>query len=136
MSPRALHHPCWLGNIRPMAKRPDGSLERDILAVLWAADGPLLPGEIRDRLPRSLAYNSVATVLGRLHDKGLVNRHEQGRAYGYSAAVDESQLAARRIGEVLSSATDKRQVLAGFLGSLSKKDIAAVRALLAEDADR
>lgn len=116
-----------------MAKRPDGSLEHDILAVLWAADRALSPAEIRDRLKVELAYNSVATVLGRLHSKGLVQRSEVGRTFGYSALVDESQLAARRIGEVLNAASDKRQVLAGFLGSLSKKDIAAVRALLAED---
>lgn len=116
-----------------MAKRPDGSLERDILAVLWAADRPLLPAEIRERLQSDLAYNSVATVLGRLHAKGLVQRTEVGRAYGYRAVVDESQLAVRRIGDLLSSASDKRQVLAGFLGSLSKKDIAAIRAMLAED---
>lgn len=116
-----------------MTKRPDGALEHDILAVLWAADGPLLPAEIRERMQSDLAYNSVATVLSRLHAKGLVQRHDHGRAYGYTAVVDESQLAARRIGELLNTATDKRQVLAGFLGSLSKKDIAAVRALLAED---
>lgn len=116
-----------------MTKRPDGALERDILSVLWAADRPLSPAEIRERMRSDLAYNSVATVLSRLHVKGLVQRHEHGRAHTYSALVDESQLAARRIGEVLNSASDKRQVLAGFLGSLSKKDIAAVRALLAED---
>ena len=113
-----------------MAKRPDGALEHDILAVLWSADGPLLPGEIKSRLSIELAYTSVATVLGRLHTKGLVRRSEAGRAYAYEASIDESQLAVRRIGEVLSSASDKGQVLAGFVGSLSKKDIKALRAML------
>ena len=113
-------------------KRPDGALEREIMAVLWASDRPLAPGEIRDLLPTQLAYNSVATVLSRLHSKGLVERSESGRAFTYEAVVDESQLAVRRIGEVYATASDKRQVLAGFLGTLSKKDIAAVRALLDE----
>ncbi|MDP2325022.1 MAG: BlaI/MecI/CopY family transcriptional regulator [Gammaproteobacteria bacterium] len=116
-----------------MAKRPDGALEHDIMAVLWAADGPLPPGEIKDRLESTLAYTSVATVLGRLHAKGLVERTESGRAFAYRAAIDESQLAVRRIGAVLDSASDKAQVLAGFLGGLSKKDIQAVRALLGEE---
>lgn len=115
-----------------MAKRPDGALEHDIMAVLWTADAPMQPGEVKDRLNTSLAYTSVATVLGRLHTKGLVRRTEAGRAYAYEACIDESQLAARRIGEVLSSASDKGQVLAGFIGSLSKKDIKALRAMLRE----
>ena len=117
-----------------MAKRADGTLEHDIMAVLWGADRPLLPAEIRDRLPVPLAYNSVATVLGRLHIKGLVTRHEAGRAFKYEAAVNESQLAVRNIAELYASASDKRQVLAGFFGTLPKKDIAAVRAML-DDGD-
>lgn len=115
-----------------MTKRPDGALEHDIMTVLWAADAPLLPGEIKDRLSIALAYTSVATVLGRLQTKGLVERYEAGRAFAYRAAIDESQLAVRRIGEVLSSASDKGQVLAGFIGSLSKKDMNALRSMLGE----
>lgn len=115
-----------------MSKRPDGALEHDIMVVLWASEQPLQAGEIRDRLKVRLAYTSVATVLGRLHAKGLVTRTATGRAFAYEPAIAESQLAVRRIGELYASASDKRQVLAGFLGSLSKKDIEAVRALLAE----
>jgi predicted transcriptional regulator len=116
-----------------MAKRPDGALEHDIMAVLWAAEGPLQPGDIKARLEAELAYTSVATVLGRLHTKGLVARTESGRAFAYRAAIDESQLAVRRIGAVLESAPDKAQVLAGFVGTLSKKDIRSLRALLGEE---
>ena len=116
-----------------MGKRPDGALEHEIMTVLWAAEGPLPPGEIKERLSIELAYTSVATVLGRLHVKGLVRRTEFGRAFAYEACVDESQLAVRRIGEVLSAASDKGQVLAGFVGSLSRKDIRALRAMLGEE---
>lgn len=116
-----------------MAKRPRGALEHDIMVVLWEADGALQPGEIKDRLATELAYTSVATVLGRLHTKGLVRRSEAGRAFAYEASVDESQLAVRRIGELLSATSDKSQVLAGFVGSLSKKDLAALRAMLGQD---
>lgn len=113
-----------------MAKRPDGALEHDIMAVLWAADGPLQPSDIKDRLEVALAYTSVATVLSRLHVKGLVTRTESGRAFAYRAAVDEAQLATRRIGDVLSTVTDREAVLAGFVRSLSKKDAKALRSLL------
>ena len=113
-----------------MTKRPDGALEHDIMAVLWAAERSLLPADVKARLTTPLAYTSVATVLGRLHAKGLVSRSESGRAFAYKATVDEANLAARRIGDVLSTATDRDAVLAGFVGGLSKKDAKSLRALL------
>lgn len=117
-----------------MTKRADGALEHDIMAVLWAAREALLPAEIQARLPNELAYTSVATVLGRLQTKGLVERRVAGRAFAYRATVDESGLAARRINEVLSSTSDRRAALVGFVGSLSKRDAKALRALLDESA--
>ena len=113
-----------------MTRRPDGALENDIMRTLWDADGPLSPGDINDVLHSSLAYTTVATVLSRLHTKGLVRRSDGGRGYAYESAIGESELAVRKIGEVLSSASDTRQVLAGFVGSLSRKDIALLRAML------
>ena len=113
-----------------MAKRPDGALEHEIMTVLWSAGCPLLPSAVKDRLTTSLAYTSVATVLGRLQAKGLVTREERGRAFVYEAAVDESELAARRIIDVLSSVSDRDAVLAGFVGNLSKREAKALRALL------
>ena len=116
-----------------MTRRPDGALESSIMSVLWAADEPLPPNEIRDRLDLDLAYTTVTTVLGRLQTKGLVARiDEGGRAYLYRAAVAESELAVRRMSEVLSGASDREQVLAGFIGALSKKDAKALRRLLGD----
>lgn len=117
-----------------MSKRPDGALEHDIMKVLWAAEKPLQPGEIKDLLESKLAYTSVATVLGRLHAKGLVERTESGRAFAYRPALAESELAARRIADVLSSASDRKAALAGFVGSLSKRDAKALRSLLDDGA--
>jgi predicted transcriptional regulator len=115
-----------------MTKRADGALEHDIMAVLWAAAEPMLPAEIKAHLPNELAYTSVATVLGRLQAKGLVERRLAGRAFGYWATVNESALAARRINEVLSGTSDRRAALVGFVGSLSKRDAKALLALLNE----
>ena len=116
-----------------MTRRPDGALEHDVLRVLWDAERPLLPGEVNERLATGLAYTSVATVLSRLHTKGLVTRQPDGRAYAYSATVDESQLAARRIDELLASSSDRSKVLARFIGGLSARDAKAIRAVLPED---
>lgn len=113
-----------------MAKRRDGALEYEILSILWASEVALQPGQIRDRLGDQLAYTSVATVLGRLLTKKLVERDGDGRAFAYSAIVDESELAARRINDVLSSSSDRREVLAGFVNTLSKRDAAEIRKML------
>jgi predicted transcriptional regulator len=113
-----------------MTRRPDGALEHDVLRVLWAADRPLQPGEINERLGAGHAYTSVATVLTRLHTKGLVQRSPVGRAYAYRAVFDEPDLAARRIAEVLESSSDRSKVLSRFIGGLSPREAKAVRAML------
>jgi predicted transcriptional regulator len=113
-----------------MAKRPDGALEQDVLRVLWAAAEPLLPGEVNERLDGGYAYTSVATILTRLQAKGLVARTPAGRAFAYQAVVDEPDLAARRIDELLASSSDRAQVLSRFIAALSAKEAKAVRALL------
>ncbi len=115
---------------RPTTRRPDGALETDVLKVLWGADQPLLPGEINQRLDAGYAYTSVATILTRLQAKGLVVRTAVGRAYAYEAAVDESDLAVRRIAALLNSSSDRAQVLSRFIGGLPKREAAAIRALL------
>lgn len=114
-----------------VARRPDGALEHEIMAVLWQSEQPLNPGEVQQRIESDLAYTSVATVLGRLEAKGLVERTAKaGRAFAYRARLRESELAAHRISEMLSGASDRGQVLAGFVSSLSKKEAEALRILL------
>jgi predicted transcriptional regulator len=113
-----------------MARRPDGALETDVLRILWSADRPLLPAEINDRLDAGYAYTSVATILTRLQAKGLVVRSPAGRAFVYEASVDEPDLAARRISELLDSSSDRVQVLSRFIGGLSAREARAVKALL------
>jgi predicted transcriptional regulator len=97
---------------------------------LWASDGPLLPGEINERLNAGYAYTSVATILTRLQAKGLVVRSPAGRAYAYEAAVDEAGLAVRRISELLDSSSDRAKVLSRFIDGLSPRETKAIRAIL------
>lgn len=112
-------------------RRPDGALEKDILRVLWAkGDALMTPGEVNAALGGRLAYTTVMTVLSRLWQKGLLERVERGRAFAYRAVVSESDLASRKMAEALDAATDRASVLAGFVGTLSKKDVGRLRRLL------
>lgn len=113
-----------------MTRRPDGAFENDVLRVLWAADGALLPGEINERLDAGYAYTSVATILTRLQAKGLVVRTPAGRAFAYEPAVDEPDLAVRRISELLNSSSDRAQVLTRFIGGLPAREANAIMAML------
>ncbi|HEX2877891.1 MAG TPA: BlaI/MecI/CopY family transcriptional regulator, partial [Polyangiaceae bacterium] len=66
-------------------RKPLGELEAMILGVLWDCGAKLSVREVLDRLKRgpALAYTTVLTVLDRLHDKGLVAREKDGKAFSY-----------------------------------------------------
>jgi predicted transcriptional regulator len=121
---------------RIVARRPDGALESDVLAVLWAAPKALTPGEVRDRLAQDLAYTTVMTVLTRLVDKGVLKRAPRGRAYAYSPVLSEGELAAHRMAQALDSAADHTSALSGFVGALSARDARLLRQLIEERTSR
>ncbi|RZS82737.1 putative transcriptional regulator [Motilibacter rhizosphaerae] len=119
-------------------RRPRGSLEAEVLAVLAAAPEPLTPAAVQRALDQGaeLAYTTVTTVLVRLHDKGLVTRERAGRAYLYAAVSGpdsvEVRVAARRMRKLLDSGADRRGVLARFVAELPADDEAVLADLLAQ----
>lgn len=112
-----------------MTRRADGALETDVLRALWALDRPASPPEVMEQMGTDLAYTSIATILGRLCDKGLASRERAGRTYAYTA-VSETALTARRIRSVLDAASDRATALAGFAESLDADEAAQLAALL------
>ena len=112
------------------SRRPAGALEADVLGVLWAAELPLTPADVRSQLGGDLAYTTVMTVLARLHEKGLLERERVGRGFAYAPAVHQAALAAERMRVLLEEGPDRAAVLARFVGSLSPRDRRALRDLL------
>ena len=115
------------------ARRAPGALEAEVLAVLWSADGPLAPAEVREQLGAGLAYTTVVTILSRLHEKGVAEREKQGRSDRYRAFDAEPGLAARRMTKVLDGEPDRDSVLARFVSNLSTSDEQLLRELLRQD---
>lgn len=111
-------------------RRPPGALENEVLAALWAHDGPMTPAQVRDELGDDLAYTTVMTTLSRLYEKGLVSRTSAGRGYAYAPMVEEAQLAASRMQAVLDAGPDRAEVLTRFVGSLDSDDEKLLRGLL------
>jgi predicted transcriptional regulator len=118
--------------VTPAARRPSGELESAVLRTIWAAAHPLTARDVRAALDGDLARTTIATILGRLHGKGLVRRVRAGRTYAYSAAVeDPAALTARRMHTELDrSGEDRPGVLARFVSELSENDERLVRELL------
>ena len=77
-------------------------LELEIMKVLWET-GPAAVQTVQERLPaeRTLAYNTVQTMLNVLHRKGKVRRELQGRAYLYEPAVTRPQAARQAVGDLI-----------------------------------
>jgi predicted transcriptional regulator len=121
-------------------RRPSGALETEVLAALWAAATPLTPREVQRDLGEGLAYTTVMTALARLHEKGVVTREKQGRAYAYTPLLDTPGIAAARMRALLDEGGDREVVLARFLGTLSDSDERTLVELLneprPEDRDR
>lgn len=116
-------------------RRSAGALESGVLAVLWAADGPLTPGEVQGVLGGGLARTTVTTILSRLHAKGVVTRARRGRGFAYTPAQDAPGLTARRMHAELERDDDRQAVLARFVSGLRPEDEELLRGLLEGDAD-
>ncbi|MFE9613912.1 BlaI/MecI/CopY family transcriptional regulator [Streptomyces sp. NPDC006012] len=111
-------------------RRPAGELEASVMAALWAAGGPQTPGQVQLSLGADLARTTVTTILSRLHEKGVVDRHRQGRGYAYVPVQDAQGLTARRMHTELDRDGDRQTVLARFVAQLSPDDERVLRDLL------
>jgi predicted transcriptional regulator len=117
-------------------RRAPGELENSVLAALWAADEPMTASEVRAGLPGDLAYTTVLTILTRLHEKGMLVRHRDGRRHLYAPARDEATHTAERMRSLLESGADRAAVLSRFVSELSPEDERLLQRLLDDHEDR
>ncbi|HKD97361.1 MAG TPA: BlaI/MecI/CopY family transcriptional regulator [Micromonosporaceae bacterium] len=114
-------------------RRRRGDLAQQIFDVLADADAPMTAAEVREALDPTLAYNTVLTVLTRLHEKGEVSRQQAGRPYAYRAVTDRAAVTAWRMQQLLDADDDRAGVLTRFHGSLSAEDAAVLAELIATE---
>ncbi|PAZ17384.1 CopY family transcriptional regulator [Streptomyces sp. SA15] len=113
-------------------RRSPGELESEVLAALWATDRALTPADIQADLGGDLAYNTVHTILKRLHDKGLVVRDADGRRGAYRPAKEAAEMTAEAMHQLLDRGPDPIAALQQFVTRLSPEEEAALRDLLGE----
>ena len=111
-------------------RRPRGALEAAVLDSLWSSGRAMTASEVQDALGGELAYTTVLTILARLHEKGALGRHRDGRAHRYAPVSDDAGLAALRMRRVLDQRPDRDTVLARFVDDLSDDDEQHLRRLL------
>jgi len=115
------------------SRRLPGRLEAEVMAVLWAADGPMTVTEVQQARGGDLAYNTVQTIMIRLHAKNLLRRKRTGRSHAYWPAEDAAAAAASEMRAALADRPDRQAVLQLFAASLDESDAALLRQLLAGD---
>lgn len=106
-----------------------------MLAVLWAAGDALTPHEVQERLDERLAYTTVATVLVRLADKGLVQRTRRGRAFQYEPLVQQSEHLDGRLRRLLARSPNQAATIRNLIDALSPKEEAELLRLLTNTDD-
>lgn len=108
------------------------------MEVLWRRRGWLSAPKVHEFLAaeRDLAYTTVSTVLIRLWNKGLLERHRDGRAQAYRTLMSREEFAAARMADVLVRIEDRPGVLSCFLDSLPPAERAQLRRLLLDDLRR
>jgi predicted transcriptional regulator len=102
--------------------------------ILWSADAPMTPREVHDVMTRrrksSLAYTTVMTILVRLWEKGMLDRHAEGRAYAYVPVSDRDTWTADRMQELLRTSGDPAGALAQFVRTMDANETAHLRRAL------
>ncbi len=93
--------------------------EADVLELLLAAARPMTVAEVQAELPGGRrAHTTVSTLLGRLAERGLVDRRRRGRLYEWFAAGSPQELAVAALHQVLEGVEDPDAVVLGFLESV------------------
>lgn len=84
-----------------------GGRQLAIMKVLWTA-GEATVAQLQTRLDVDppLAYSTVATVLSRMEQKGLVKHRSEDRVFYYQAAVSQNHAGQSLVGEFVSRVFD------------------------------
>ena len=109
-----------------------GDLEAAIMDVVWAVGEPVRVREVSDQLnqERTLAFNTVQTVMENLYHKGWLSRKKNGRAYWYEPVRSRDDYVSQLLNEALSVAPDPAATLVRLVGQMNAEEIASLRVAL------
>ena len=84
-----------------------GELQLAIMRVLWDG-GEATVADVHRALAseRGLATTTIATMLRKMEDKGVVTHREEGRSFVYRAAIAPEQVHRRMVGDLVERLFD------------------------------
>jgi BlaI family penicillinase repressor len=85
-----------------MARQTLGDLQHAIMSILWQR-GEATSAEVHEALhdSRGLAFTTIATMLRKMEEKGVVAHRTNGRQFVYRATVSEDQVRRSMVGELV-----------------------------------
>jgi predicted transcriptional regulator len=126
-----------------MGKHTLGELQHAIMRVLWQRDEATV-AEVHEALreERGLAPTTIATMLRKMEDKGVVDHRVEGRHFIYRPVISEDEVRTSMVGELLDRlfAGDPAALVSHLVNDhdLEDEEMDRLRALLeaAEEKDR
>lgn len=104
-----------------------GELERRVMEVIWDRVGVELTARNIAELFDEYAYTTLATVLDRLVQKGLLHRRMEGRTARFVAIESDSTHAAMVMLDVLALSRNRDAALLDFVDMTSRSDAQTLR---------
>jgi predicted transcriptional regulator len=85
-----------------MARHALGDLQHAIMSILWRR-GEATTADVHQALSveRGLAFTTIATMLRKMEDKGVVTHSVQGRQFLYRPTITEDQVRRSMVGEIV-----------------------------------
>ncbi len=123
--------------MRAGSSRKFGELELQILNVLWER-GPSTVRQMLEALPVNPrpAYTTVLTMMRLMHEKGYLDRRQQGRAHVYHARLREGPTKRGILRQLVGTAFrgSAEAAVVGLLEDekLSDKELRRIRRLIEE----
>jgi predicted transcriptional regulator len=118
-----------------MGKHTLGELQHAIMRLLWARDEATV-AEVHGALldERGLAPTTIATMLRKMEDKGVVNHRVEDRHFVYQATITEDEVRSTMVGELLDRlfAGDPAALVSHLVADhdLDEEEIERLRTLL------
>jgi len=107
-----------------------GDLERRVLGIVWELPDPEPTGrDVADALPAH-AYTTVATVLDRLVNKGLLRRRRDGRTIRFAPIGVRGAHTAVLMRQALAADGDPSAALVCFAETLSTSEVEVLLGVL------
>lgn len=111
---------------KPGLEKVLGSLESEIMEIIWRKDEPVTVRDLVDELKdsRDPAYTTVMTIMGRLSSKKLLLKEKKGNTHLFSPALSRreftSQVVEGMIDDLLTDFSDT--AVSHFIHRAGKQD--------------